>query len=60
MQAHLNPRSIAALAILWATLAGIAETQAADLAVALAYSIAVSTAMLWGIPALENVRKAVS
>lgn len=55
----LNPKTIGAVAVLWAVLAGLAEVHdTQDLAVALAWAITVSTAFVWGIPAITNLQKA--
>lgn len=57
---HLNPKTAGAVVLLWAILAGIADTAAfADLGVALAWAIAVSVMLYWGDEAAQGVREVI-
>lgn len=57
---HINAKTVAALVILWAILAGIADTQEfSDLGVALAWAIAVSVMLYWGADAASGIREVV-
>lgn len=57
---HINAKTVAALVILWAILAGIADTQEmSDFGVALAWAIAVSVMLYWGADAAAGIREVV-
>lgn len=55
---HLNAKTAAAIVILWAGLAGIADTGAfSDFGVALAWAIALGVVLYWGRDAAAGIQE---
>lgn len=55
----LTVGTFAAMAALWVILSILAETQAADLAAALAWTIAFGVGLTWGPQALEQFNRSI-